>query len=168
MKSSEIASDSDVWRGFDVAQIAELYGPLRRFAAVVGPLDVEPDDLLQEALVRMVRTRSADQIENIGAYMRRIIVNLASNHRRRLGRQRKAWRRWAEPGQLAEDTYPSDVTDLMRLEPRRRAVLFLHDVEGYSFDELAELLGIKSGTARALASRARKELRTVMEREVGE
>ncbi len=32
--------------------IHDLYPSLRRLAAVVGPADVEPDDLVQEALLR--------------------------------------------------------------------------------------------------------------------
>lgn len=39
----------DEWRIID-----ELYPSLRRFAAVTAPVDMEPDDLLQEALVKVL------------------------------------------------------------------------------------------------------------------
>ena len=57
---------------------AELYGPLRRFAAVVGPIEVDPDDLLQEAVARVLRRRRLTDLDQPGAYLRRTIVNLAS------------------------------------------------------------------------------------------
>lgn len=34
---------------------AQLYPGLRRFAAVVGPTEVDPDDLAQEAVARVLR-----------------------------------------------------------------------------------------------------------------
>jgi len=40
-----------------------------------------------------------------------------------------------------------------------RIVLVLHDIEGYTHDEIAELCGIAAGTARAQLHRARRLLR---------
>lgn len=41
--------------GNDAALIRSLYPTLRRFAGAMGPAEVEPDDLVQEALVRTLR-----------------------------------------------------------------------------------------------------------------
>jgi DNA-directed RNA polymerase specialized sigma24 family protein len=40
--------------------IAALYPALRRIAAVAGSVDIEPDDLVQEALMRVLRTSRMD------------------------------------------------------------------------------------------------------------
>ena len=40
-----------------------------------------------------------------------------------------------------------------------REVLILHDVEGFSHDEIGEMLGIASGTSKSQLSRARQKLR---------
>ena len=56
-------------------------GWLRRF---------EPDDLVQEALVSTLRKGSISDLDDPLAYLRKTIVNLASNQRRSLGRRRKA------------------------------------------------------------------------------
>lgn len=40
-----------------------------------------------------------------------------------------------------------------------RYVLVLHDVEGYTHDEIASLLGIEAGTSKSQLSRARRALR---------
>ena len=40
-----------------------------------------------------------------------------------------------------------------------RAVILLHDVEGYTHEEIARLLGVEEGTSKSQLSRARRTLR---------
>lgn len=142
--------------------IRQLYPSLRRIAAVAGPVDVEPDDLVQEALVRVLGKRPLTQLENPLAYLRRTIVNLASNQRRSAARRRKALGRLRpDEGQLP--SYPADIEAILDLPPRQRAILYLIEVEGVPYAEAAEQLGITAVTARQLASRARKKARVAWE-----
>jgi RNA polymerase sigma-70 factor, ECF subfamily len=46
-----------------------------------------------------------------------------------------------------------------------RQVLVLHDVEGYTHADIAALLGIEQGTSKSQLSRARRSLRSALERE---
>jgi hypothetical protein len=62
----------------DLPALRELYPSLRRFAAVVGRADVDPDDLVQEAFTRLLVSRRREDVRDLGAYLRRTIVNLAS------------------------------------------------------------------------------------------
>ena len=103
-------------------RVAELYVPLRRFAAVVGPVDSEPDDLVQEAFVRAMRLRPLDEYDNLGAYLRRVILSLAINQRRRASIGRRVIEQWRHSrGDVVQPTYPSDLADLLRLSPDARA-----------------------------------------------
>jgi RNA polymerase sigma-70 factor (ECF subfamily) len=43
-----------------------------------------------------------------------------------------------------------------------REVLLLHDVEGYTHDEAAQLLGIDAGTSKSQLSRARRAMRVLL------
>jgi RNA polymerase sigma-70 factor (ECF subfamily) len=43
-----------------------------------------------------------------------------------------------------------------------RAVLVLHDIEGYTHAEIAERLGIDEGTSKSQLSRARRRLREAL------
>ena len=52
---------------------------------------------------------------------------------------------------------------LARLPKGARAVLVLHDIEGYQHDEISELTGIAIGTSKAQLHRARKLLRNWLE-----
>src|SRR5580765_3971597 len=95
------------------------YEPLRRFAAVVGRWDVEPDDLVQDAYARVLR-RSQSEINELGPYLRKTIVHLASDSRRSARRAETAQRKLSEADQSVDD-YPSDLDDLLRLPARARA-----------------------------------------------
>jgi RNA polymerase sigma-70 factor (ECF subfamily) len=145
-------------------RVAELYVPLRRFAAVVGPTDCEPDDLVQEAFVRAMRIRPLSEYDNLGAYLRRVILSLAINQRRRATIGRRVVDRWrAGRTEAVEPAYPSDLADLLRLSPDARAVLWLVDVEGLPFREVAAIVDCSEATARARAMRARRVLRLALE-----
>lgn len=54
--------------------------------------------------------------------------------------------------------------EIAALPPGCRAVLVLHDVEGYSHEEIARLLDIQAGTSKSQLSRARAELRRALEK----
>ena len=148
----------------DRALIHDLYPSLRRFAAVVGPAEIEPDDLVHEALLRVLERGSLGKLDNPTAYLRRTMFNLASNHRRRLGRNRRALHRVVVADSHVP-SYPSDMAELLRLTPQARAVLYLVSVEGRPFAEVAELLDCSEAAARTAASRARRKLKTVLSEE---
>ncbi len=147
---------------------SELYGPLRRFAAVVGPIEVDPDDLLQEAVARVLRRGRLTELDNPGAYLRRTMVNLASNYRRGMSHQRKALLQLETSAGPVEDMYPSDLEELMRISPRERAVLYLSEVEGYRYAEIAGLLGCTEAAARKRAMRGRRRLYAQLAGEVAD
>ena len=150
----------------DEAAALELYPMLRRFAAVVAPPEVAPDDLIQDALVATLRVGALASFDDPGAYLRRTMLNHAANHRRRFARARRAMDRWrAGASERVEDSYPSDLADLAALSPMERAVLYLHEVEGVSFDDISAQLGVPAASARQVASRARRRLRVQLKEE---
>ncbi|MEN8113909.1 MAG: sigma-70 family RNA polymerase sigma factor [Actinomycetota bacterium] len=137
---------------------AELYGPLRRFAAVVGPREVDPDDLLQEAVAQVLRRRRLTELDEPGAYLRRTILNLAANERRRFAVSRRAFAKLRSESDHVGESYPSDLSDLLRLAPHERAVLYLSEVEGYRYAEIGDMLGCSEAAARKRAMRGRRRL----------
>jgi RNA polymerase sigma-70 factor (ECF subfamily) len=153
--SPEAATDASVF--------AALYSSLRAFAAVTGSVDVEPDDLVQEAVARTLRQHRLVDLDDPGAYLRRVIVNLASNRRRSMARFRIAIARLDRVDEGRDEQYATDLEDLLRLAPDARALLFMVEVEGHSYAEAASVLGISEEAARTRASRARRQLRAGIE-----
>lgn len=148
------------------AIVDDLYEPLRRFAAVVAPSDLDPDDLLQESLVSVLGRDRLSEIEFPAAYLRRAVLNTASSHNRRMGRRRRAMVRLRTGENSMSPVYPSDLSDLDRLPPRERGALYLHEVEGYRYSEIAEMLGCSESAARKAGTRGRRRLHDLYFEEV--
>lgn len=139
------------------AVFASLYPSLRRFAAVVADLDMDPDDLVQDALASTLKRYRIDELDHPAAYLKQAIVHTAANGRRNMGRLRAALPRLGrDPRSL--DTYPSDLAILEQLASLDRAILYLADVEGESLTHIANVLGLTEAATRKRASRARKQL----------
>lgn len=151
-------TDPEEWQIVD-----DLYPALRRFAAVTAPADLEPDDLLQEALVKTLRRNSLSDLDHPGAYLRRAMINVATSHHRRRGAERRALRRAAASHDIqTEPAYPSDLAELSGLPPLQRAALYLAEVEGFRYQEIGQMLGCSEVAARKNASRGRKRLRLAL------
>jgi RNA polymerase sigma-70 factor (ECF subfamily) len=67
------------------------------------------------------------------------------------------------PARLPMEIDPMDLdAAIMGLPPRYRCVVVLHDVEGFSHEEIATMLGIVPGTSKSQLARARKKLREAL------
>ncbi len=145
---------------------ADCYPALRRFAAVVGPVECDPDDLLQEAVARVLKHHRLDELDHPMAYLRRTVLNLASNERRRFAIHRKALRYLAPQEGDRTDDYPSDLGDLEQLSASERAVLYLSEVEGYRYAEIGRMLNCSEAAARKRAMNGRRHLHAALAEEV--
>jgi RNA polymerase sigma-70 factor (ECF subfamily) len=97
-----------------------------------------------------------------GAWLRRLIVNqVMDQHRRRFERLPANHEAdFDEP--LLEDGLDLEQA-LIRLDPMDRSVLWLHDVEGLTHAEIAELAGQTASWSKSRLSRARARMRPLLE-----
>ena len=152
------------WGSDALRALRDQYEPLRRFAAVIGRWDVEPDDLVQEAFAKVLAKEPTD-IRDLGPYLRRMVVNLATDERRRFGRAASAAPKIATDG-ASTDSYPSDLADLLSLPPRVRALLYMVEVEGQQIAPAADAVGMSSSSARVALLRAGRRLRAELSEEL--
>jgi RNA polymerase sigma-70 factor (ECF subfamily) len=124
------------------------------------------DDLLQEAFYRFLRTRTTfESDDHRRHYLFRIATNLVHDHRRR-PRKDDARMSEAAEGRADEGANVGDRAvrriDLARameqLKPRERSLLWLAYAQGFSHEEIAGLLGLKTASLKALLHRARRRL----------
>jgi Sigma-70, region 4 len=97
--------------------------------------------------VRALTLRPLSEYTNPAAYLRRTILNLASNAHRSSGRARRALHRLAGPAQDPVH-YPSDLQDLLQLAPVQRTAVYLAVIEGLPHAAIAETLGCSEAAAR--------------------
>lgn len=132
------------------------------------------DDLLQESYYRFLRSTVTFASEDHRRhYLFRIATNLVHDHRRRP-------RELAASPQRDERIPSSDgdtagriarQIDLARameqLKPRERSLLWLAYAQGWSHEEIADTLGLKTSSLKALLHRARRRLATLLSRGTG-
>ncbi len=134
----------------------EMYLRLRRFAAACSGPAIDPDDLVQEALARTLSTHALDELREPEAYLRTVIVNLVRTRARRDRHRHDS----PLPEQSSSDSYPSDIHSLLAgLSTDERAVMFLVDVESFTYAEAGRQLGITPRRVKHLLTRGRSRLR---------
>ncbi len=147
--------------------VARVYGLCLR---MVGDR-TRAEELTQDAFVKAwEKLPTFRGMSSFYTWLHRIAVNLSLGHLR----SKKLWADRFRPtdcevlARTPEITHadPSITLDLesaiAALPARARAVFVLYDVEGYKHREIAELLGIATGTSKALLHRARLTLRKAL------
>lgn len=137
-----------------------------------NPHDAE--DLTQEVFVRVFRSLQQYTPGTFEGWLHRITTNLFLDQVRRKARIRfeglpedaadRLASREIGPAQLLDDrTYADDVqAALDALPPDFRVAVVLCDIEGLTYEEISELLGIKLGTVRSRIHRGRAQLRDAL------
>ena len=149
----------------DDALFSELYPRLRRFAAVVGSPEDDPDDLVQEAVARALRRGPLHELSNPLAYLRSTIANLNLNRSRSKTRYGRAVVRLGHLDEHRSAVYPSDLDDLLQLSPIDRAIVFCAAVEKMPYRDIAELLSLSERATAKRAERALGRLRVALRKE---
>lgn len=148
------------------AHTPPLYQTALRLAAGV---EDDAAEIVQETWIRAVQRLGAFRWES---GLRRWLTSIAVNCFREMVRRRS--RTVADEGIEIVDLNAAramrgaiDRVDLERaiaqLPAGYREVLLLHDVEGYTHEEIGALLDIETGTSKSQLSRARKAMRLHLE-----
>lgn len=128
----------------------------------------DAEDAVQDGFLRAYQALDRfDSAQTFGAWLNRIVANAALD----LARRRKvrnteeltdlipaSFRDPAEGGELRERLRAA----LATLPDRARAVIVLHDIEGFTHAEIGEMLSIPGGTARSDLHHARQKLRVLL------
>ena len=130
----------------------------------------EAEDVLQDAWLRLQRV-DASEIRDLHGWLTTVVSRLALDALRSARVRREAYvGPWLpEPvvqelgpearAEQAEDVSLALLVVLESLSASERIAFVLHDVFGYSFDEVSAALGTSSASARQHASRARKAVK---------
>ena len=166
----------------DPQAFEEVYG---RFAQMVFNLAYrmsgtveEAEDLTQEVFLRIHRHLGRF---NGRSALKTWVYRVTLNHcRSKLGRKRYATQPLAEENDgegtrlvdggrspedlaLAQDTHRRVNLALRQLKPVFREAVVLRDLQGLSYDEIAEVLKVRIGTVRSRIARGRDRLRIILE-----
>ena len=137
-------------------------GALFLLAARLTRSDGEAEDVVQEAWLRVTTGRARyEGRSRLRTWLCGIVVNCA--------RERRASTEAPVVPPLQEVPFEQPPVDLERavraLPDGFREVLVLHDVYGYTHEEIAALLRVEAGTSKSQLSRARQRVREWMTEE---
>lgn len=170
---TEAAGDHRQRAAFDEYVVPEIPVLYRVALSLTGqPADAE--DLVQDTLIRAFR--AVDRFD--GAHPRAWLLTILRHTHLNRVRARSAvllgdgdsavltFDRVGPPAPSAEDVLVSDVFEavvgeaLAALPDKHRAVVTLVDIEGLSYQEAADALGVPRGTVMSRLHRARARIRT--------
>jgi RNA polymerase sigma-70 factor, ECF subfamily len=133
--------------------------------------DDDADEVTQDVFVRAWQKLHTFRGEaSFGTWLHRLAVNVVLARRSALGTRRS---RFAEgedafaavPARRATPEIGIDFeAALAQLPDGAKQVFVLHDVEGYRHEEIAEILGVATGTSKSQLHRARMALRQHLDR----
>ncbi len=133
----------------------------------------EAEDIVQEALLRFHQAVArGEDIASPRAFVATIATRLAINELRSARARREEYvGEWlpepiitdglddpAEHATMSDSLSVAMLVVLESLSPEQRAVLLLHDVFGYDYAEVADIVGKSEDNVRQLASRARRRV----------
>jgi len=146
----------------------------------------EAQDVAQDAFVRAYRSIGAFRGEaKLSTWLVSITMNLCRNRRRWWARRRRVIAgSLDQPIETADGTLDQDVADpspspavmaerrerqgqlagaLQMLNQDERSIVVLRDIQGYAYEEIAEVMGCRIGTVKSRLSRARLRLRALLD-----
>lgn len=159
-----VAADVSAFEQLYRRHHSRIHGVIVR---LVGQASGRAEDLTQEAFVRAWQALPSFRFESaVSTWLHRLAVNTALMELR--ARRSRPWQE--DDDDALESVATPDTAgravlgrDLERavasLPPRARAVLVLHDVEGWKHEEIAGELGMAVGSSKAQLHRARGLLR---------
>jgi RNA polymerase sigma-70 factor (ECF subfamily) len=133
----------------------------------------DAEDLAQDVFVRAFRSLPKFRQGTLEGWLHRITTNLFLDEARRRARLRfdpvgvlgDARLDQAGPGATdpVDALLDADVEDaLAALSPELRSAVVLCDIEGLSYEEIASVLGVPTGTVRSRLHRGRAQLRRAL------
>jgi RNA polymerase sigma factor (sigma-70 family) len=146
---------------FDLIVAAKAEATYRTALAILGN-DADANDAAQDTFVSAWRgIKSLRDLDRFDAWLGRILINQCRSALRRRGRQvREIAVDAAREQSISDAVYDASHFDAAfgRLSVDQRALLVLHHLHGYGVREIADRLGIPSGTVKWRLNRARNAL----------
>jgi RNA polymerase sigma-70 factor (sigma-E family) len=142
-----------------VALYRERYDPMVRLAYLLTGSRAVAEELVQDAFVAV--HGAWDRARTPSAYLRTTVVNRCRSWGRRQSLEQRRAPAPPEPTVLVAD----ELWDVLQTLPaRQRAAIVLRFYEDLPDDEIAEILGCKTGTVRTAIFRGLEKLRQEVER----
>lgn len=170
MKVDNVDQTTQSWEEIVAEHSAKVY----RLAYRLTGNRQDAEDLTQDVFIRVFRSLDSYVTGNFDGWIHRITTNLFLDRVRRKSRFRiDPFGEGAEERLTSSELLPEiavhdagfdpDIDKALAALPEDfRVAVVLCDVEGLSYEEIADVLGIKLGTVRSRIHRGRNQLRAAL------
>ena len=122
----------------------------------------EAEDITQEVFIKLYKNiKKIKNNEHIKAWLIRVTINLSIDYNRNY---------WNKNTTSLDENYKyfdeetKDVfNELKKLTPEFRNIIYLYYYQGYKISEISEILSMNQNTVSSYLTRARKELKHILE-----
>lgn len=122
----------------------------------------EAEDITQEVFIKLYNNiKKIKKEEHIKAWLIRVTINLSIDYNRNY---------WNKNTTSLDENYKyfdeetKDVfNELKKLTPEYRNIIYLYYYQGYKISEISEILSMNQNTVSSYLTRARKELKHILE-----
>lgn len=122
----------------------------------------EAEDITQEVFIKLYKNiKKIKNNEHIKAWLIRVTINLSIDYNRNY---------WNKNTTSLDENYKyfdeetKDVfNELKKLTPEYRNIIYLYYYQGYKISEISEILSMNQNTVSSYLTRARKELKHILE-----
>ena len=149
--------------------IAKYHQPIYSLIARTIPDPADAADLTQDVFIKIYRGISGFNGESsLRTWIYRIALREASNQRRWWGRHKRqevtietefGETNDGQPLCLKDTLVDAHESPLRQIPEPFHAVVVLRDIEGFSYEEVAEILGVNLGTVKSRLMRGRAHLK---------
>ena len=148
-------------------QIMDMKKTLYHVSCGILRSEADREDAVQECICKAWEKR--DSLKSAGAFrawVTRILINECHNIGRRLKRMIPVEEMPEWPAPQAEETGVMEA--LQRIKEPWRIVLIMHELEGFTYAEIASVTRVPENTVKYRAVQARRALRREIERQENE
>lgn len=124
----------------------------------------DAEDVCEEAFIKLyLYSGTFETDENCKAWLMRVAVNLSKNLLKSCWFSRRSE---LDESISASENFDCGISETLKsLPPKYRLVIHLHYYEGYTAREISEITGTPVSTVTTHLSRAREQLRKLLEKE---
>ena len=144
--------------------ISLYHGAVFRLAYSYLKNRADAEDVCEEAFIKLyLYDGSFETDENCRAWLMKVTVNLSKNMLKSCWFSRREELDESTPAQVCEDYGLAQ--PMKKLPPKYRLVIHLYYYEGYTAKEISEITGTPVSTVTTQMSRARAQLKKIIEKE---
>ena len=137
----------------------------------------DAEDVSQEALIKVFKSiKNFNMQSTFKVWMYRVVVNACLDFKRKKSIDiypidnviNIAGTDNDNPDAMIDNKYTSEIVNLSinKLDDDFKSIIILRDIQGFSYNEISEILSCNIGTVKSRISRARKALKDIIDLEL--